>query len=526
MEEFISRKEESRGYPCEKKMRLFRNKQFKQITCFLIAVVMLICVAPINVAAAVSSGKSVTVKNPYSSMTFVGNTGDTIVDNYGSVASTNTGKVLSVGATFSYNKNDRIDNYDAGRIFPITVSAVGTLSLSAIATYLGDEATVRIYTSADCTGSLGSVWFDTSGVAKSTYVDIPQAGTYYLVCETWCSASSGTAFTNTIDVDLTFAPLIDMNLNANAWYSVGDPSYNQEIYYRVVLNAASYLTVHTDDKITYDITDSRKSIIRNYIYLSDDNGYHASTYLPKGTYYIHIDSASTTDGNYKIKYTTSGHPAMKNKTWTTIYPSGSNEVTYLAVKPTVDGYITLNLYGGESYDTAAYVTLCNSSLKELTEEEYISTTYDDSNKAVFGVKKNTTYYLKVTSVGTKGCIKYTQTKVSEKSGKKKAKAVEIKKNKKIQGTIAAGDKKADWYKIKVTKKGKVKLFTTGNASGYIYLQMYYANGKKFGSYVTVANRVYDSDKWVTNVKLNKGTYYIKVYRGNDKTSGNYTLKWK
>ena len=58
-------------------------------------------------------------------------------------------------------------------------------------------------------------------------------------------------------------------------------------------------------------------------------------------------------------------------------------------------------------------------------------------------------------------MKVTNTAIKEKSGKKKSKAVLIKKKKTKKGTIVAGEKRTDWYKFKVTKKKRVRVIMKG-----------------------------------------------------------------
>ncbi len=74
--------------------------------------------------------------------------------------------------------------------------------------------------------------------------------------------------------------------------------------------------------------------------------------------------------------------------------------------------------------------------------------------------KGKTYYIRVDArFNSKGAyvLNAVNSKISEKSGKTKKKAVTIKKKKTKSGIIESGknSKQADWYKFKLTSKKKV-----------------------------------------------------------------------
>ena len=171
----------------------------------------------------------------------------------------------------------------------------------------------------------------------------------------------------------------------------------------------------------------------------------------------------------------------------------------------------------------AKVVLCNSKKKA-----YSGSTYAKYIPA-YGVTKGKTYYIKVTNSGdSRGyyCFRIDNKKISEKSGKTKSKAVNVKKNKTVNGTIQAGSSQADWYKIKLTKKQKLNIYVKGRTNDTLKIKLY--TGKTSRTY-SMNNR-YDgkgfSYKYYTYGKLSKGTYYVQISRGNSKSSGVYSLKWK
>lgn len=511
-------------------MRLFRNKQFKQITCLLIAAVMLICVAPINVAAAVSSGRSVTVSNPYSSMTFVGDTGDTIVDVNSSVAATSVSKELKIATTFSYTKSNLISGSYYGKVFPITVSSGGTLVFNTKATYLQKDVNMCLYFDEACTNYVGYVDAPSlDGNQTADEVSVPQGGTYYL--EVYSSNWSDSSFTNTIYMETSFYTSNNLTLSVNNWYNVASTS--NEVYYRVDVPGTGYVTLYgnggTDLSVSYYLCDSAKKEMFTYSdSLKSSNGYRATYRLTKGVYYVKVRYSYADNDHYRIKWAYNANDyTMSNNVWTTVYPGNYDSTTYLKFKANQNGYITVTLNGADTYCDSGKITLCNSKKVAISETEWVwADSTSASKQAVFGVKKGSTYYLKLNNADGKTAVKYNLTKVSEKSGAKKSKAVTIKKNKNAVGTIVAGENKSDWYKIKLTKKQVLKFVVSGGCSGYIKLELYYSNGKKYSTYSYMVSDSNTKQTLKTYGKLNKGTYYVKISRYDSNSSGYYKLKWK
>lgn len=216
---------------------------------------------------------------------------------------------------------------------------------------------------------------------------------------------------------------------------------------------------------------------------------------------------------------------------------------YIKFKATNTGYVTIKMTNASSLDYAfGYLTFCDSKKKALnSSNEKWDTAYTKSPYYTrsFGVKKGKTYYVKIeTGYGVK--VTATFKKVTKKniSSKKKAKSLKAKTT--AKGVIIAGDKTADWYKIKVKGNKKVKLTYTAktNGNGYydgIKVSFYKSNGKLYTSdaydYVSPWRsssysqyyRQYTISKKIIGVE--DGTYYVKVERANKTSSGYYTLKW-
>lgn len=243
-----------------------------------------------------------------------------------------------------------------------------------------------------------------------------------------------------------------------------------------------------------------------------------------GTYYIGVNSSIPSTGT--VAQTVGAGAIFYNGGDRTI-SSGQQiavgqttaQVNYFAIKAASTGYLMV-----QGDNTAKYykVALCDSSKKALSAgTEYVG------DVPTYGVTAKKTYYLRVTSASNSSggyIFKATNTKISEKSGKTKKKAVTIKKKKTKKGTIQAGTagKQADWYKFKLTGKKKVTISVTTGSNDAMKI-IVYKGGKKIMTKTARGN----TTGTITSVgKWPKGTYYIKVQRGNAKSSGYYTLKWK
>lgn len=277
-----------------------------------------------------------------------------------------------------------------------------------------------------------------------------------------------------------------------------------------------YLNIYSDQACTQEI-----------IYSS----YDGTASIPKkGTYYLKfsvLDSGETVTDGYTIALSTQFYNgedrALKNKTWTAVGNSDYTKPVYYKITVPQTGSITVN---NDSLYTA-YVTLLNSSKKAISNEAYPSSTNDYST--VFAVTKGT-YYIKVTTTSELYRLKYTFKAVTDKSGTTKAKATKLTAGKTYTGVVTAADKtgKVDWYKITLTKSQKVDITFTGSvSSGEIGIEFY--GGDISGSITDSITSVNEDSSFTaqtwTSTKLPKGTYYIKVTKAENKTSGVYNLKF-
>lgn len=223
--------------------------------------------------------------------------------------------------------------------------------------------------------------------------------------------------------------------------------------------------------------------------------------------------------------------------------------TYIQFKPAATGYVTFKASNISAIynDTYGGMSLCNASKQVISEadEKYFTEMSDAKYTTItYGVKAKTTYYLRVKAMGgTQVTATFKKLKVNKKALNNRKKAKTISKGKSVKGVILAGDKKADWYKIKLTKSQKLKLSMTAKTSGgsaYSGIKVTFckSNGKNFLSgydSVIFASRSHSSDS-ATFIKrdvytrkvygIDAGTYYVKVEPYVTSSSGYYTLKWK
>lgn len=194
------------------------------------------------------------------------------------------------------------------------------------------------------------------------------------------------------------------------------------------------------------------------------------------------------------------------------------QTNYFKFKATQTGYVSA--FASKDSKYSVKVALCNSKKKAYS--DYTAVGYNPS----YGVTKGKTYYFKVaSSYNSNGgyFFKVKNYKVSEKSGKSKGKAVTIKKGKTVSGTLQAGSSQADWYKFKLTSKKSVKILWKAKTNDTMKITVY-QGGRAIGT----RSLIYSNSSYTLQSlgKWSKGIYYIKVYRGNSKSSGWYSLKWK
>ncbi|MCM1257226.1 MAG: hypothetical protein NC307_05180 [Roseburia sp.] len=222
----------------------------------------------------------------------------------------------------------------------------------------------------------------------------------------------------------------------------------------------------------------------------------------------------------------------------------SGKYTWIKYKAPKNGYITITAqFGSRKYNVSqGYWRLYASNKKTaLSESNKNQLSYSVgvgntgskyARQSIFGVKKGTTYYLRVQAYdGVKISCKFKE--VKEKCAKKRSKAPILKKNKTVTGLIFPKDKNKDWYKIQIKKAQYIQLFYDIKTDGKFKISICSIIGSKlqsgkFGYTSSTRRLMIKQHNSVTNKnsKMNAGTYYIKVEPVDKYSSGYYKLKWK
>lgn len=288
--------------------------------------------------------------------------------------------------------------------------------------------------------------------------------------------------------------------------------------------------LYSDAACTNAVKNSRMA----YLYSSstEDEGY---AYVSSGkTYYLGFTSYSAVDTDvaidYQVMFTGSGTKTLSANKWRAFCAESSSKNVYSKISISKPGYISVTIKNTEQNGTA-YVTLCNKSKSALSEKLYVSQTRTAGNTQYFAVKKGT-YYLRA-NTNAYGIninqIKYTFKSVKDSSSNTKSKATTIKKGGAAKtGLIFAEDKtsKYDWYKVSLSKTSNLRMTLSGNTSKYIYAEIKAASSRVtlYGNSTRISDISNSASIAYTN--LPKGTYYIRVYKTDKKSSGNYSLKVK
>lgn len=217
-----------------------------------------------------------------------------------------------------------------------------------------------------------------------------------------------------------------------------------------------------------------------------------------------------------------------------------NWISYTAAK---DGYLKLTFsnntkaaslgysYGSVVLYDAAKATPLSAAMSYDTNETRAFMTSE-----YYGVKKGTTYKIRVNSTG--GVIISAQFKAINKklnNNLKKKKAVTLKKNKQTDGIIQPGNTKSHFYKFKVTKSQKIRFSIQPYLTGDVYFILsgprlkktrVQVNGRSVSSTSVFCNYWGVKRTLPTVGKAAPGTYYMEVKPIGRTCSGYYKVSWK
>ncbi len=215
---------------------------------------------------------------------------------------------------------------------------------------------------------------------------------------------------------------------------------------------------------------------------------------------------------------------------------GTNDGWFIKFRPQKTGYITVTAKKG-----AAFIHLRNKNNKVVSDDTNSYIDADEDASLHFGVRAGTYYYLAVENVdgsayalsdeqdneyGEPFCrLSITNTKVTNKCGYTKGSAKTLKKNTVVKGALFAGEKKAHWYKFKLTKPAYIRLKFNNKVYPWSYITIYQGNKIAKGGGPHDILYPTTEDFW-TDRKMAAGTYYIRIKPDTDFSgSGWYSIKW-
>lgn len=251
------------------------------------------------------------------------------------------------------------------------------------------------------------------------------------------------------------------------------------------------------------------------------------------TYYVRFKwSSIVPDGAATIKlvtYAYAGQEVTLKNIFQPVFIGNTGKTLYHKLVVKKSGLVAIcgNEYreSGTSLQAAGLnVQLCNAKKKPL-HNAYLSNLNTYTEK--YALKKGT-YYVAVSS-SQRYQLKAESKAWKDKSGKNKKKAATIKKGKSADGMVMVneGMKKGDWYKVKLTKRSKLRINITAACTGVVSnlkVQIIPANRHYtlINSTSLIGNK---GKKLASRNKLAAGTYYIKVSKVTKSASGVYRIKF-
>lgn len=255
-------------------------------------------------------------------------------------------------------------------------------------------------------------------------------------------------------------------------------------------------------------------------------------YIPaKGTYYLQLSQKNSfyqTNLTIRPYYYSSSDKVLKSNTWTASYSNHYSNTIFHKINVSKTGYLKVNGFSRENGEKKKLdnVVLYNSRKKPLTESISLNP-YTTNYTTYYGVKRGT-YYVGVKGTGLYN-LRYSFGAVKAKNISSKKRAATLKRNKTAKGLMIAGESvsKANWYKITVPKKRRIKVTMKANADGSFYLSVIAKKRNKVHSRKLFTFNGTSFTK-SSSVILPKGTYYIKInkYGKSKGSSGYYRLSWK
>lgn len=215
--------------------------------------------------------------------------------------------------------------------------------------------------------------------------------------------------------------------------------------------------------------------------------------------------------------------------------------TWLKFKPGSDGYLSVTISAPQNAagHATGYIALFDEAKRTALSSKSIFYNSERGKssvwrKFIFGMQKGKTYYLRIRGENAV-TIERKFTKTKDSSGAMQAAAKALKKNKAKIGLIPAGTSQADWYKVTISKKQKIRFYYTVKASGTAasFRISIYSGKKRLASrnvYCTSGEQKYtlcwQNKTTKKTTGMDAGTYHVKIERANATSSGYYKVKWK
>lgn len=218
--------------------------------------------------------------------------------------------------------------------------------------------------------------------------------------------------------------------------------------------------------------------------------------------------------------------------------TASGKYAWIKYVPSSDGYLVLKAATPPDAfaPSKGHLALYNNTRSTVLSSKSIFYNTQHSNnpywyEITFGLKQGQTYYIRV-KADNAVMFSRTFTATKKKAGDTRTNAKKIKKNKKKIGLIPAGVVTADWYKIKLTKAQRLRLYYNAKTSGSFKITIY-STKQQIGSqniYYTSGQKKFTLYQYSKTSKkaagLDAGTYYVKIERTNASSSGYYEFKWR
>lgn len=295
-----------------------------------------------------------------------------------------------------------------------------------------------------------------------------------------------------------------VNMAVNGTCSIG----NGDIYYGVFM----------DQNMTQPVNDSSYNVISAGSGKAEGDAFSVPA---GGTYYVGVYSDISSGQDYTVislaAYANGADRTLTGGQWAAVGQKEA-QTNLFRFKASSTEYIRVDTTDVDD-DSSVTVTL-------LSSRKTLSSSADSSSRPVYGVKKGATYYIRARAGYSRGGgyrLKVTNHKISEKSGSSKSNAVNIKRDSTVKGTVIAGESCSDWYKFKLSGRKSVSLTMKGATNDRLKIEVYSGRKKmKTSTFYssTGSLTLRSAGKW------KKGTYNIRVYRGNSRSSGWYSLNWR